>query len=205
MLRRPDRDHFSNLLFSFLFHLYSILYRDTKPDNIGFTQDVVKIFDFDLIREVNPNMRLQDGTYKLTGQTGSTRYMAPEVALGMPYNESVDVYSFSILVWQILHLEKPFDTFTPHVFEVNVVMNGVRPKCNTTHVMTTPLANLLHRGWHAKWEQRPTMDDMAKGLQDEIGRMGGRVVNVSTCAVDSAIGSMTSSQDFSSESCGSFQ
>lgn len=154
---------------------------------------MVKIFDFDLIREINPDKSLQDGTYKLTGQTGSTRYMAPEVALGMPYNESVDVYSFSILVWQILHLETPFDTFTQHMFEVHVVKNGVRPKCNTTQVMTIPLANLLHRGWHANWKQRPTMDEMAKGLQDEIVRMGGNIVDSSTSAVVSSNGSLTSS------------
>ena len=35
----------------------------------------------------------------MTGNTGSVRYMAPEVALDLPYNHSVDVYSFSILVW----------------------------------------------------------------------------------------------------------
>ena len=34
----------------------------------------------------------------MTGETGSTRYMAPEVHFEKPYNQSVDVYSFSILV-----------------------------------------------------------------------------------------------------------
>ncbi len=40
--------------------------------------------------------------------------MAPEVALGQPYDESADVFSFSLVAWEMLHLRKPFDRpFTP--------------------------------------------------------------------------------------------
>lgn len=45
---------------------------------------------------------------KLRGQTGSIRYMAPEVALGTPYDETVDVYSLSLVAWEAIHLRKPF-------------------------------------------------------------------------------------------------
>jgi serine/threonine protein kinase len=38
----------------------------------------------------------------MTGNTGSLRYMAPEVALRRPYSEKADVYSFGILVWQVI-------------------------------------------------------------------------------------------------------
>lgn len=37
-------------------------------------------------------------TYNLTGETGSPRYMAPEVALTKPYNQTSDTYSFSLLL-----------------------------------------------------------------------------------------------------------
>ena len=54
----------------------SIVYRDLKPDNIGFdVRGDVKIFDFGLAKEFNPANVLDDGTYKLTGDTGSPRYM----------------------------------------------------------------------------------------------------------------------------------
>jgi serine/threonine protein kinase len=46
----------------------------------------VKIFDFGLAKELRTNERLEDGTYKLTGDTGSPRYMAPEVANCKDYN-----------------------------------------------------------------------------------------------------------------------
>lgn len=151
------------------------MYRDVKPENVGFdVRDDVKIFDFDLIREYPETSH--NGTYQLTGQTGSTIYMAPEVALGKPYNETIDVYSFSILLWQILHMEMPFQNFTQHMFDNYVVKNGARPKCDAKVGVSTELSNLMSRGWHADWRQRPSMEDVAQGLRDEIHRHAGKVV-----------------------------
>lgn len=35
--------------------------------------------------------------------TGSTPYMAPENLLGKPYGKPADVFSFGVLVWEMLH------------------------------------------------------------------------------------------------------
>ena len=37
--------------------------------------------------------------FQLTGETGSYRYMAPEVYRHEPYNVKVDVYSFSMIMY----------------------------------------------------------------------------------------------------------
>jgi serine/threonine protein kinase len=59
--------------------LCSIIYRDLKPDNVGFdVRGDVKIFDFGLAKEIDPRQMDAEGTYKLTADTGSLRYMAPE-------------------------------------------------------------------------------------------------------------------------------
>ena len=52
---------------------------DLKPDNIGFTKDMkLKVFDFGLATCIGRSGH-SNQVYKLTGCTGTLRYMAPEV------------------------------------------------------------------------------------------------------------------------------
>jgi serine/threonine protein kinase len=49
-----------------------------KPDNVGFnTEGEVKIFDFGLAKRLERLDRTDDGLYRMTGNTGSLRYMSP--------------------------------------------------------------------------------------------------------------------------------
>lgn len=64
-------------------------------------RDDVKIFDFGLSTEMQPADKVPGSnpvTYNLTGETGSFRYMAPEVAMCQPYNQRADVYGFGVLL-----------------------------------------------------------------------------------------------------------
>lgn len=92
-----------------------IIHRDVKPDNIGFTEaGVLKLMDFGLSIHVARDAR-KDHTYASCGRTGTYRYMAPEVMRNEPYNEKVDVYSFGIIMWQVVTLQRPFDDVTRHL------------------------------------------------------------------------------------------
>ena len=76
-------------------------YRDIKPDNVGFTENgQLKLLDFGLSICVR---RCKDATeqYDMTGETGSLRYMAPEVIMRKPYNHKADVFSFGIVAWEM--------------------------------------------------------------------------------------------------------
>jgi serine/threonine protein kinase len=98
---------------------------------VGFDDhDVVKIFDFGLAKrwKTAEIADAQQQTYHLTGQTGSLRYMAPEVCMDMPYNESCDVYSWGILYWQICSLQTPFSKYNTRLHAERVVHGGERPK-----------------------------------------------------------------------------
>lgn len=102
----------------------------------------------------------------MTGDTGSTRYMAPEVGLEKPYNETVDVYSFGILFYQMLALETPFEGLTVKSFPKMVFEKGARPVPNPKWPLA--ISNLMQRCWSAKISARPTMDEVSDILFEEI-------------------------------------
>ncbi len=52
----------------------------------------------------------------MTGEVGSYRYMAPEVVRHEPYNTKADVYSWAVLSWEMLAVEKPYDGVTESTF-----------------------------------------------------------------------------------------
>jgi serine/threonine protein kinase len=86
-------------------HQNRVIYRDLKPKNIGFDNGgCVQIFDFGLARIIPKG---SDGL-RLTGLTGTARYMAPEVARSDNYAFSADIYSFGILLWELCTLQTAF-------------------------------------------------------------------------------------------------
>lgn len=57
------------------------MHRDLKPDNIGFDFDGrAKLMDFGLAKIIERKQRCGSLKYRMTGETGSPRYMPPEVA-----------------------------------------------------------------------------------------------------------------------------
>ena len=136
-------------------------------NSIGFdVRGDVKIFDFGLAKEINPSKVDKKGMYNLTVDTGSPRYMAPEVALGKPYNERCDVYSLSILVWQILALETPFEGYTMNMFNKRVVEGGARPKADPKWPSTL-MAKMLEQGWGDQFK-RQSMSEFSESLREEL-------------------------------------
>lgn len=147
-------------------HQYNICYRDLKPDNIGFDfNDKLKLFDFGLAKELKNSKRHEDGTYQLTTNTGSRRYMAPEVALRRRYNLSVDVFSYSILLWEICSLEKPFDGFTEMQHMNQVVQNGHRPRIDVIKSWPLEIKDLMIRCWKENFYERPAFSEVVSQLE----------------------------------------
>lgn len=108
--------------------LLSMLFKDLKPDNVGFKADgTCTLMDFGLANCIHSNKNSED-MYQMSGFTGSLRYMAPEVALKMPYNEKADVYSYGILLWQMASDMVPYPDLSMDQFMEKVARGGLRPE-----------------------------------------------------------------------------
>lgn len=133
-----------------------------KPDNVGFTKEGdLKLFDFGLCTCVNQRDHTTEG-YEMTGNTGSLRYMAPEVVLRKIYSEKVDVYSFGILIWQMATDVIPFKGLSRDDFITKVVKGGLRPPLNIT--WPAAFGHLLQECWNSDSKCRPSFSDIVKRL-----------------------------------------
>jgi serine/threonine protein kinase len=134
-------------------HSKRIIYRDLKPANIGYDQEgTLKIFDFGLAVEL-PEGSDPDSTFNLAGNTGTSRYMAVEVIRKNPYNVKADVFSFSILLWELMALCKPYDGLVGQQVKECVSVFGERP--NIPRTWPTNLRRILRRGWSESIVDRP--------------------------------------------------
>ncbi|KAG5189061.1 kinase-like domain-containing protein, partial [Tribonema minus] len=89
-----------------------IIHRDIKPGNVMFDKrGTAKLVDFSMAgvlefgHDERPSM---NETFDLTGDIGNCRFMAPEVARKEHYNEKADIYSFGLLLWEMITLQQPY-------------------------------------------------------------------------------------------------
>ncbi|XP_038863407.1 mitogen-activated protein kinase kinase kinase 12 [Salvelinus namaycush] len=83
-------------------HLHKIIHRDLKSPNMLITHDdLVKISDFGTSKE------LIDKSMKMSF-AGTVAWMAPEVIRNEPVSEKVDIWSFGVVLWEMLTGEVPY-------------------------------------------------------------------------------------------------
>ena len=95
----------SQLVESFIYlQDHHIMHRDIKPENIAIDENNNALLcDFGLCAEVSLGNRLTFcGTYE---------YMAPEIMKELPYNQSIDIWSLGILLYECVQGESPFKVF----------------------------------------------------------------------------------------------
>ena len=129
------------------------------------------MFDFGLAKELRDKEKVDEDVplYKMSGETGSMRYMAPEVHMAKPYNLTADVHSFAMLLWEMMALEKPFGQYSVKLFQDKVVKNAFRPKIDDT--WPEEINELLKSSWDADLTKRPSSDEVAEILRKSIAKI----------------------------------
>ncbi|KAL5196671.1 hypothetical protein ABZP36_000183 [Zizania latifolia] len=132
-------------------HQINIIHRDLKTANLLMDDQVVKVADFGVAR-------VKDQSGVMTAETGTYRWMAPEVIEHLPYDHRADVFSFGIVLWELLTGKLPYEDMTPLQAAVAVVQKDLRPTIpSDTH---PTLADLLQKCWQKDPALRPTFAEI---------------------------------------------
>ena len=116
--------HFTMQILNALRHAHSkgIIHRDVKPQNIMLLPDgTIKITDFGIARVTT------NSTRTITDQAiGSVHYIAPEQAKGEPTDETADIYSVGVIMYEMLTGTLPFNADT--AVSVAIMQMQSKPK-----------------------------------------------------------------------------
>lgn len=141
-------------------HLHSrkIIHRDLKTDNVLVAADGrLCVGDFGLARICT------GASEEHTAETGTYRFMAPEVMRHEGYGPSCDVYSFAVMCWSMYTYHKPYGGISPVTAALAVAKKGLRPAWPPC--ASRALVAICERCWHQDPARRPTFDQVLAMLE----------------------------------------
>jgi serine/threonine protein kinase len=131
------------------------MHRDIKPSNILLDEDLhIKLTDFGLSRTI----KKKHDIYKMSGCTGTLRYMAPEILFnkGEDYNLKIDIYSLALNFWFINTGKIPFEELDRNPNVILLLREGTRP--NLKEISNIELQNLIDKMWNTLPILRPDIE-----------------------------------------------
>lgn len=121
----------------------------------------------------------------MTANIGTTQYVAPEIILDLPYNEKCDVYSFGIVMYELLFERTPFQEVNDDygsiissgnmiTLSIDVAQKGRRPiipEYDKNDIRSFSDAegryiNIMTKCWQHNAENRPSFDDVFEQIND---------------------------------------
>jgi serine/threonine protein kinase len=147
-------------------HSQGFAHLDVKSENMLVSDaGTICLADFDA---ASP---LESGTTALPSRLGSILWMSPEMALERRFSNRSDVYSFGIVMWEIMTGHMPFanemkkgenPVFWQDALSIEVWTSGRRPKIPP--MTPLPYGMLMSRCWRARPTDRPSIADVVQEL-----------------------------------------
>jgi serine/threonine protein kinase len=161
-------------------HGSHIVHRDLKPDNVMLVADPeggdrVKVLDFGIARVAGPDQSRNATKLTQMGMVmGTVAYMSPEQATGQAVDERADLYSFGVMLYEMIAGVVPFDAELPSQVLARQLVEEPPPLPAGT---PEPLVRLVMDLMQKKPEDRPAS---AQEVQDRLSELtatpSGRVV-----------------------------
>lgn len=138
-------------------HSQGVVHRDVKPENIIFNEEgCAKIVDFGIAcgeAYCDP----------LANDTGTFRWMAPEMMKHKTYGRKVDVYSFGLILWEMFSGSVPYEDLNPLQAAFAVFDKNVRPVIPIS--CPAPVRLLIEQCWASHPEKRPEFSHIVHILE----------------------------------------
>jgi len=138
-----------------------------RPDKIGFdAKGDVKLFQFGQVRQEG-SQQAQARSLTNSEDMNVLRYIAPEVLCKAPATTGSDVYSFGILLWEIMSLKTPYGGWDRATHLERCVQNHGRPPMNRQ--WPSACHELLQGTWdpHLRLTMRKVKDKLSDVLMIE--------------------------------------
>ncbi|XP_022732706.1 probable serine/threonine-protein kinase SIS8 isoform X2 [Durio zibethinus] len=136
----------------------TIVHRDLKTPNLLVDKNwVVKVCDFGL-------SRMKHHTFLSSKSTaGTPEWMAPEVLRNEPANEKCDVYSFGVILWELVTLRIPWKGLNP--MQVVGAVGFQNRRLEIPEDVDPTVAQIIHECWQTEPHLRPSFAQLMSRLR----------------------------------------
>jgi serine/threonine protein kinase len=141
-----------------------LVHRDISPPNLMISYDgVVKLMDFGIAKAVGQVEQTRPGIVK-----GKFAYMSPEQTTGETLDGRSDVFSLSLVMWELLAGRVALPRTDP-VEAMTMIRDGKLPPLEQARPDVPPaLAAVLEQGLEVDREHRPSAADLGAALEGFI-------------------------------------
>uniref|UniRef100_A0A6B2L036 Protein kinase domain-containing protein n=1 Tax=Arcella intermedia TaxID=1963864 RepID=A0A6B2L036_9EUKA len=142
---------------------HQIIHRDLKLTNLLVDSNwKVKVCDFGLSDFLKTDFLQDEGV-----AVGSALWMSPEVLEGRKLTEKIDVYSFGLILWEIIKRVQPYGEYeTVAALRKAVCKDGVRPPISKK--IPPVLGNIIEQCWQQDPQKRPSFVSVLDMLKDSM-------------------------------------